>query len=404
MEVDNIRKYLIQPLLYGVIVFLPFSIAISEMFICALLLAVLAHVAMTRSFSEFKSSLLYAVIIYILISLASALLCRINPKSVSEVSHLLLYIFMFACIYMGKRRMFTRWHLYVLIAALAFGSMNGIVQYFNDTGILGHRVPHKPGIAPHVRGTFSNSLTFVGVYGMALFFLVPLMGNERRWFAYSVRGVVLLLVVVLVLTFSRGALVVAIAIGLLYVIRQRKYLVLYGVGIAVVILVCFLVLPEYSERLKVLVSGSLTASSTSLRLMYWEAALDFFLDKPILGIGPGAFTAAYEMWKPDPSLAEAAHAHNQYLEVLATRGILGFISFLAILLIIFRRLTKHLRRTGKLNAHPMARGAFYAFLFICLSSLFENHFADEEIFNFCSLVTGLGLAYAERDADQTLDT
>jgi O-antigen ligase len=90
--------------------------------------------------------------------------------------------------------------------------------------------------------------------------------------------------------------------------------------------------------------------------------------------------------------------------VLATRGILGFISFLTILLIVFRRLITHLRRTGELKAHPIVRGAFYAFLFICFSSLFENHFADEEIFNFCSLVIGLGLAYAEGDADQSVDS
>jgi O-antigen ligase len=129
-------------------------------------------------------------------------------------------------------------------------------------------------------------------------------------------------------------------------------------------------------------------------MVMWAAAWDFFAERPLLGIGPGAFHNAYEIWKPSPEFEAVAHAHNQYLEVLSTTGILGLGSFMAILVIIFRRLLQSFREAGESSAHPAVRGAFYSLIFLCLSSLFENHFADEEVFNLFSMLTGLGLAHA----------
>jgi O-antigen ligase len=396
VSADNISKYWIGPALYGVVLFLPFSIAFSEIFILILLLGVLAHVAVCGAFAEFRSSLLYAVVAYILISLVSALLCEINPKSINEVGHLLLYIFLFAGIYMGRRAMFTRGHLYLFMAAVAFGAINGIVQYFNDYGILGRQAMHKPGIPPRIKGTFSNSLTYSGFYGMALFFLLPFLSVRTKRFRSALLLVLFLLIVALVLTHARGGLVAAVLTSTLFVLRQRKY-VIHLISILVLIVVAALLfLPELVSLVSHVFKETVTMSTFSLRLTFVRAAVDFFLQNPILGIGPGAFTAAFELWKSSPDLAPAAHAHNQYLEVLSTTGILGFTAFIAILVIIFRRLLSSIARTGERLSDPVVVGAFYSLIFLCISSILECHFSDEEIFNLSNLVVGIGLGTAMR--------
>ncbi|MFH1894036.1 MAG: O-antigen ligase family protein [Candidatus Zixiibacteriota bacterium] len=391
INADNTVKFWISPALYGVVAFLPFSIAFSEICILITLLGVLAHIAITHSFGEFKSSLLYAVAAYILISLVSALLCKINPKSLNEVGHMLLYIFLFASIYLGRKGIFTKGHLYVLIAALAFGALNGIVQYFNDTGILGRHAPHNPGIPPRIRGTFSNSMTYSGFYGMALFFLMPLLKTRIRWLKMFVAAAVLLLLAAVVLSYARGALLATIVTSFVLVVRQRKYLLHFLVAVVVIAIVSYFLLPELVSRMQYAFSGDAGFSTYKLRLLYAEAAWDFFTANPFFGIGPGAFTAAYEIWKPSADFLPAAHAHNEYLEALSTRGILGLLAFLTILAVIFRKLGSSIRKLGENEAHPLVRGTFYGLLFLCIASLFECHFADEEIFNFFSLVVGLGL-------------
>lgn len=393
ISADNISKFWLSPALYGVVLFLPFSIAISETFIIILLLGVLAHASINHAFAEFKSALLYAVISYILISFVSALLCKINPKSIDEVGHMLLYVFLFASIYMARKGIFTEKHFCVLIAALAFGALNGIVQYFNDTGILGRPAPHHPGVPPRIRGTFSNSMTYSGFYGMALFFLLPFLKARERWLKASVGFALILLLIAVVFSYSRGALLAMIVTAFLYVVRQRRYVVHFLVAVVVMAVAGYLLLPELVARIQYAFSDNAGFSTYKLRLLYAEAAWDFFKSKPILGIGPGAFTAAYELWKPSADYLPAAHAHNAYLEALSTRGILGLIAFLSILGIIFRNLGRSIHRFGENLAHPYVRGAFYGLIFLCIASLFECHFADEEIFNFFSLVVGLGLGY-----------
>jgi O-antigen ligase len=400
IDTRGLSRLWIQPALYGVVAFLPFSIAISELFIVVLVVGVLAHVGLSRSFSEFRSSLLYAVAAYIVISLISALLCEINPKSVSEVSHLLLYAFLFAGIYMGRRGMFTKWHLYLFLVAVAFGAVNGIVQYFNEVGILG-RQAHHDRFPLRITGTFSNSLTYSGFYGMSLFFILPFMQAGRRGFRILVAGVLLLLLAALVLAYARGALLAAVLTAFLFVFRRRKYVVHLIVILAVVAAAVWLLMPDFVSRFETAFREHLTVTAEQSRMVIWMAAWDFFLEKPVFGIGPGAFRTAFELWKPSPEYEAVSHAHNQYFEALSTTGMIGFLSFMSILAVIFRKLLGSIKRSGEDNAHPMVRGAFYGLVFLCLSSFFENHFSDEEIFNLFSLLIGLGLAYAgDRSSEQ----
>jgi O-antigen ligase len=306
---------------------------------------------------------------------------------------MLLYVFLFASIYMARKGLFTEKHLYLLIAAVAFGALNGIVQYFNDVGILGRPAPHHPGVPPRIRGTFSNSMTYSGFYGMALFFLLPFLKVRARWMKLFVGGTLLLLLVALVLSYARGALLAMIVTAFLYVVRQRKYVLHFMIAVLVMAIAGYFLLPELVARIQYAFSDNAGFSTYKIRLLYAEAAWDFFKSNPILGIGPGAFTAAYELWKPSADYLPAAHAHNAYLEALSTRGILGLLAFLSILAIIFHSLGKSIRKFGENMAHPYVRGAFYGLIFLCIASLFECHFADEEIFNLFSLVVGLGLGY-----------
>jgi len=85
-------------------------------------------------------------------------------------------------------------------------------------------------------------------------------------------------------------------------------------------------------------------SSVAKRYVLNVAAWHVFLDHPILGVGPGHFAEYYSMPYADRvgliEVGKKYRGHNLYLETLAETGILGFASFLAIILAIMHGLWK----------------------------------------------------------------
>jgi O-antigen ligase len=140
---------------------------------------------------------------------------------------------------------------------------------------------------------------------------------------------VLLVAVALVLTGSRGALLLGAPAGLAVLIsfalarrparrrwlRQRRYrigLVVAAVGILVV-----LVMLWQQARLANL-------ETVVLRLEVWRAALALWRDHFWAGVGPGGFFWRYPAYLPVGAVeVEQLHPHNVWLEVTTTWGVLG---------------------------------------------------------------------------------
>jgi len=72
------------------------------------------------------------------------------------------------------------------------------------------------------------------------------------------------------------------------------------------------------------------------RLEIWRTAILIFKDAPVVGIGRGNYEHVADEYVAKglvhPMGAKAGHAHNAYLDVLASRGIIGFVVFMAMLL------------------------------------------------------------------------
>lgn len=136
---------------------------------------------------------------------------------------------------------------------------------------------------------------------------------------------IFLLVICLLMTYSRGAwlslFVILIILGAWA--RKGKYLFFGVLSLAGLIL-----LTESSviERMNSILYP-LSESSSALRLAIWHSTLYIIGDYPILGIGWGAFPTVYPFYdyflsEPKPIIY---HAHNLYLQLIAETGLVGFV-------------------------------------------------------------------------------
>jgi O-antigen ligase len=235
-------------------------------------------------------------------------------------------------------------------------------------------------------------------YAQVLVVLVPLalfrFWGERRLALRVIAGVCTLLILSgILLTFSRGA-AVALA-GLFLTMTAMRYirvrdLLVVGVTIALLI---GLVAPQVIIRLDSLAGiGALLDSQAENadgaivgRATSNLAALNAFLDHPIVGVGPGQYFRRFSQdYGNDLGLRHfdsQRRAHSLYFETAADLGIIGFSAFMAVIgatLVPLWRLRRRLRATRPDLANIAASlflsvvGYLYTGVFLHLS--YERYF------------------------------
>lgn len=107
------------------------------------------------------------------------------------------------------------------------------------------------------------------------------------------------------------------------------------------------------------------------RYAAFKANWSMFLDHPILGVGP--FMAMYNFKKYRPAgyeyPLEWLASHNQYLQLLAEKGIFGFIIFLSFIFIIIKNINKFIKGISDLECKTYLIGIKSAIFLYLISSL-----------------------------------
>jgi O-antigen ligase len=113
------------------------------------------------------------------------------------------------------------------------------------------------------------------------------------------------------------------------------------------------------------------------RLPLWRAAWAMFLDAPWWGHGPHTFVQLYRSYLHQLGLPISSRvspwAHNLYLEVLAERGIIGFIA-LAVLLVHGLVAAWRLQAAATGEAHRLGVGALAGLIGLCGAAAVELTF------------------------------
>lgn len=147
----------------------------------------------------------------------------------------------------------------------------------------------------------------------------------------------------LVFNATRGAwLAVAIVSAVLliyYMFKSKRNL---AVSIIFVALISAVLVnnPKFMHRLDTIDDFNKYQSNTE-RILIWQSAWNMFKDQPILGVGLGQYTKNYQQKYISPEAKEPklGHAHNNFMQMLAENGIVGFAGFVIMFgYIIFKNL------------------------------------------------------------------
>lgn len=166
---------------------------------------------------------------------------------------------------------------------------------------------------------------------LALLTIVPLMRYLQtqaasKWVKRGLAASMALCAFSIVGSYSRGALLGAVAMGIVLWLKSRRKLVL-GVPIVLLAVAAVQFMPDrWFERMHTIHSYEQDPSALG-RLNAWTYAVNFALDHPITGGGFNAFTPdMFQRYAPNPE--DFHDAHSIYFQVLAEHGFVGLALFL----------------------------------------------------------------------------
>jgi len=194
-------------------------------------------------------------------------------------------------------------------------------------------------------GVFAHSNTFATFVAMALpaSIVLAFVGpRSTRIVAAIAAGLIL---IGLILTLSRGGILAAgasLTVMLIWAPMRRSVAVmlaclalLAGTGVSLSGHVTYI--DNVTKRIGTLASA---AEGNDPRVAIWRGAIEMIEDRPLTGVGPGAFEQAgpaYGLLNPlatEFPFGVPSHAHNLLLNIAAERGIPAMLSFVLFLLAI----------------------------------------------------------------------
>ncbi len=166
---------------------------------------------------------------------------------------------------------------------------------------------------------------------LALLTIVPLMRYLQtqavnKWVKHGLAASMALCAFSIVGSYSRGALLGAVAMGFILWLKSRRKIVL-SVPIVLLAIAAVEFMPErWFERMHTIHSYEQDPSALG-RINAWTYAINFAFDHPITGGGFNAFTPdMFQRYAPNPQ--DFHDAHSIYFQVLAEHGFVGLVLFL----------------------------------------------------------------------------
>lgn len=214
-------------------------------------------------------------------------------------------------------------------------AVDGLIQYIFGRDLLGTPLY----VDGRITGFFSRGNMNLSNM-LAILLPIPLWYLMRKnllaMFAFfMLAGVVAVLVGV------RNALVMMSVTAVGTALRLPRRYRLGFVAVALVVVASVSLSPILKERLQRFTElGTMTFEHydqiTSRRLTIWETAGRMVVDRPLTGVGAGAFARVYERYstraddpfRSDGAFGRSLHAHNVYVSIAAETGVLGLLGII----------------------------------------------------------------------------
>lgn len=250
-------------------------------------------------------------------------------------------------------------------------------------------------IAFRVYSTFGNP-NVLGEYflliipiGVAYFFTSKKPIMKLIYF-----GAVSVMMLCLVLTYSRGCWLGIMAAAAVFLVLLDKRFILLGV---VALIAMPFVLPDTIIN-RFMSIGNMADTSTSYRVSIWLGTIAMLKDYWLSGIGPGE--AAYNRVYPAYGYngVSAPHSHNLFLQITCDTGICGLLVFVFMIIRYFRDTLSSVLNAKTKENKILAIGAVSSITGFMVQSMTDYTFYNYRVMILFWIVLAMGVLFANVDS------
>lgn len=221
--------------------------------------------------------------------------------------------------------------LYVIPDIWAMRALSAlrIVRYPSGPGVLRY-IEDNPDLAMRATSTSQDPNVLGGLLILLSGLTIPQMLSDKPLFPKRyIAGMAGLMVICLVLTYSRGSLGgLAVGLSLVALLRYPKLAVYFAIG-----LVLLLFLPQTQTWVEHFIEGvRMEDLATQMRLGEYSDAIKVILAHPWLGVG----------FMSTPEIDLYVGVSNVYLLIGEEMGLIGLSAFLIILIVFFAQMRQGL--------------------------------------------------------------
>lgn len=309
--------------------FVPTMIVLAMVLVCMCSLVLKAFTDTSFELKYFKSNVWIFAFVLVVVFCALTSVSREESLNIGLLT-IAFILFYFVLINTVNSKYQMRFYISVFVVAGTLSAIYGLYQYFfgdiySQEWLDGNMFEE---IKMRVYSTFSNP----NVFGEYLLLIIPFsvmlfiksdsLIGKLFWL-----GNFAILMVALVLTFSRGCWLGIIFSLFLLAILIDKRLIWFAVG--ALILMPFVLPDSILSRFTSI--GNMADTSTSYRVYIWLGTIAMLKDYFISGVGLGtsSFNLVYPLYAYNDIVAP--HSHSLYLQLFVEYGIVGFIIFAGII-------------------------------------------------------------------------
>ncbi len=328
------------------------NFSFTKIFGLVVVLSLSLKILISREFIHLNDRFYVFFYLFILSGLVSSLFAKDITLSLSILS---TYLFL-AVLYFITCYFITNINVLDLIVVLLIGYTIGVSMLVQAMNVS-------------IRGldTWRISSGFGDPNEFALFLLILLpMGFYKILWSQKSKALFIaafgILLILLLLTGSRGGIIAFVglmAVLAFYFSRQRwQYLLVFPILVA--LLLTFLAPEGFWDRLFSLnYLDPENDFSSELRLGFYQAAIQMFLDHPLIGVGLHNF----RLFALEYGASRAMVVHNTYLEILSGGGLFSFIPFVLILGLAWTRLSvQHYSNPRLRDLAACLKASLFAFM------------------------------------------
>ncbi len=276
------------------------------------------------------------------------------------------------------------------------------------------------------------------IYGSTIAFATPLVfglyfsKKHSPLIKMIIIGLILIILLGLYFSYTRAAwLSVLASLGVLLVIKLKiSFKILFSITFVILTTIFSSwdaiqmsmaknnaehTTEDFGEKLQSATNITTDASNLE-RINRWSCALEMFMDKPVVGYGPGTYAFEYARFQRPENLTiistnfgDGGNAHSEYLGPLAEMGLLGMVSMLFIVgTIFYKSITLYIRwpedeNETKTILLSMILALVTYFVHGVLNNYLDTDKAAVPIWTFCATFIALEMNLNKRNKEKQIN-